>query len=72
MNRRIDMCEKTKYYGVVKHENEILYTKDDNSFSKLMADLLCTIENEYHSATGQIFRKNSGEIIYQCRRAAIC
>lgn len=66
------MSEEMEYCGIVKHENEVLYSREDDSFNKLMISLLCTIENDYHSAKGQIFKKTTGEIIYQCQRAAIC
>lgn len=66
------MSREMKYSGIVKNENEILYSKEDNFFSKLMVNLLCSIEDDYHGAKGQIFKKTTGEIVYQCQRTAVC
>ena len=66
------MSEGMKYCSIVKRAGKVLLKIEDNCQNKLIAILSCKLEDDYPDAKGQVFRKTTGEIVYQCRRTAIC
>lgn len=66
------MSDKIKYCAIVKRENQALYMVEDDCPNKLIVILSCRLEDEYPDAKGQVIKKSSGEIVYQCRRTSIC
>lgn len=66
------MSGKMEYYGILKLDNKTIFKVEDNSPNKIIVYLSCKLEDEYPDAKGKIFKKTTGEVIYQCQKTAIC
>lgn len=66
------MSEKAEYYGILKLNNKTIFKIKDNSPNKIIVSLSCKLKDEYPDVKAKIFKKATGELVYQCQKTAIC
>lgn len=68
------MVEKheMEYRGILYFGDKILYDFTATEPNLAFARLVSIIEAEYPSAEARVINKATGEVVYYCRRTAIC
>ena len=66
------MISDMQYRGILEIKGQELFAIENNCPNRILVSLTCKLEDEYHDAKALVIKKSTGQIIYQCRRQAIC